>query len=246
MLCKIACESEPASEDIVFALLRSEQQQVIETAKKLLRRQQQDSATRRALQGYLLRHDRNLVIDGLIESIDESYAFRAILSLDQKDVFNRLREKMPKMENDSRQRAQLLKVLLGENPTKALVDELKKEDGISRNLVLYWLAKKTNADAAVEIAELLTSAPRDFFNEGEYTNTYALQHAIEACHVDKSSSSIEALISLLDAKLDRFKVDRKDEEWNRYIAAHLIELTDVSFGVDKAKWQLWYRKSLQK
>jgi hypothetical protein len=29
---------------------------------------------------------------------------------------------------------------------------------------------------------------------------------------------------------------------NKLVAAHLIELTDVSFGTDKSKWEAWLKQ----
>ena len=67
--------------------------------------------------------------------------------------------------------------------------------------------------------------------------------------MEKSRESLEALISLLGA-IDRF--DKHPEEgedrspfgaihvdYDCYVGAKLIELTDISYGTDKAKWEQW-------
>ena len=50
---------------------------------------------------------------------------------------------------------------------------------------------------------------------------------------------------LLDADFDRFDIYTEPGEWPKYVAEKLIELTDVSFGTDKAKWQQWYKNRSQ-
>ncbi len=89
------------------------------------------------------------------------------------------------------------------------------------------------------MCRLLKNAPADFLNEDEFINSRSVEHALDACSIKDSLTSATCLISLLDSDLGRFYVCESSENINRLVAAHLIEVTDVSFGEDKLKWGKW-------
>jgi len=214
---------------------------VIKLAKQILKQPGEGSWMRRQAQGYLYPHDRALVIESFIESLDEWYAMKILLQLKPEDVSGPLEAKLPQLEGEARTKGRVLKILLGDNPTAALLKELHKPDCPSRNKVLYWLAQRTNPTVADEMARLLKEAPRDFFNEGELTNSRAVEHAIDACCIEESLDSVRHLISLLDNDFGRFDLDLSYSRFEVRVAERLIELTDVSFGTDKAKWEAWLK-----
>lgn len=248
-LCEVASGNTGASADVLLALLATDHPKVIELAKKRLQTTSRDSYDRRALQAYLFRHDRELAIDDLIGSIDEAYAFRALRSLGKADVLPRLEAKSPKLDGKGRQNARLLKLLLSEDPRAALLNELDRKDGIHPSVVFYWLADYADGASAKRVAELLRTAPKSYFESDGWIPISAIENAIDACAVEKSRESLEALISLLGA-IDRFDEHPEEGEdqspfgaiyvdYDCYVGAKLIELTDVSYGTDKAKWEQW-------
>ncbi len=103
-------------------------------------------------------------------------------------------------------------------------------------------ARRKDAKVAQQVSRLLKDAPDDFFDESEFTNTHAVGHAIDVCSIDESPVAVRKLISLLDGDLGRFDVYATSAEFDRLVAAHLIELTDVSFGTDKSKWEAWFEQ----
>lgn len=201
---------------------------------------QADSSIRRASQAFLMRHNRELAINSLIESLDQWYALHALLTLDRGSVLGPLQAKLPQLTGEASRNGRILVLLLSEDPAAALLDSLAAEDCPSRSTVLYWLAARTNDTVARRVAHLLRSAPVEFFNAGEFINTQAVEHAIDACSLDGSLIAVGQLISLLDSHLGRFDVYATDDAFNKLVAARLIELTDVSFGVDKSKWEDWF------
>ncbi len=248
-LCEVASGTAGGSGEVLLALLATDHPKVVELAKRSLRKTRRDSHDRRALQAYLLRYDRELVIDDLIESIDEAYAFRALRSLGKADVLARLDAGSQTLSEKGRESARLLKLLFADDPRAALLSELDREDGINPTLVLYWLTDYADGASAQRVAELLRTAPKKYFEADGLGALLSIRRAIDACAVEDSHESLAALISLLGA-IDRF--DERPEEgegrsrlsaisidYDCYVAAKLIELTDVSFGTDKAKWEQW-------
>ena len=86
---------------------------------------------------------------------------------------------------------------------------------------------------------MLKNAPDDYWKKS--LAPFPLESALKALGQQGSREAFAALIELLAEKLDRFGdsefIDR--DGWRRIIAAHLIELSGESFGIDAKKWQTW-------
>lgn len=227
---------------LLRSLMVTDHPKVIELATKMVHRSGIDSNILRNLQYFLYRHDRALSINSLIDSVNEWYAFQLLLKLGKKEVLAPLDARLSHLNGDARKEAQILKILLTDDSPETLLKEVHKADCQGRNTKLYWLARRKNEKVAQQVSRLLKDSPKDFFKEGEISNTNAVQHAINACSVENSLVAVRELISLLDSNLGRFDVYTKSAEFNNLVAAHLIELTDVSFGTDKSKWEAWFKK----
>ena len=75
----------------------------------------------------------------------------------------------------------------------------------------------------------------------EGRTTSAVKHALEAIARTKSPAAVAALIDLLPVDLTRFGTYKDREGFRRGIAAHLIDLTGESFGVNVDAWRDWQR-----
>lgn len=253
-LAKIAMEPGFAenhlASQVLSPLLQCDLPVVQQTARSLIDATTMEDRIHRSLIGYFFSRNQELVVEKLVDSIDEHFAFQGLLLLAKNDrdlVLKHLRARVDKMDSKTRATARILEVLLQkENRNQSLIDTLNEDPTVSRNHILYWLAKDPTPEIASEVAEILYDCPASFFSETEFINTKAVEHAINACTVPNSDESIRSLIMLLDADFDRFDIYTEPGEWPKYVAEKLIELTDVSFGTDKAKWKQWYRNRSQK
>lgn len=193
--------------------------------------------------------DPTLVTKKLVGLINEHFAFQGLLQVAKDDrelVLKQIRAAYDDMDASTKGNARVLEVLLQPKERgQSLIDVMKEDQIVNRNHVLYWLSQDPTPDVAVQIAELLRTCPADFLNDTEFINTQAVEHAINASSVPNSERSIKSLISLLDADFDRFEIYTEPGEWPKYVAEKLIEVTDVSFGTDKSKWQQWHDRRQQ-
>ena len=250
-LCEFAVENTDNNWKVLTALLTTKDPRVIEFARNNLRKTKRRSDARRAFQALLLPSDRQIVIDDLIESIDQTYAFDALRSLPRAEVLPRLDAQFPQLDKEARENVRLLKLLFSDDPQSALLNELDRKNGINPNFVLYYLPKYADETTVRRVAALLRTAPKKYFEADGLSGLVAIPRAIDLCAMENSHESLETLISLLGA-IDRFDELPKNGDklsipvdYDNYVAAKLIELTGISFGTDKAKWEQWLAEQVR-
>jgi hypothetical protein len=144
-------------------------------------------------------------------------------------------------------------VLGQKDPTPALLALLANPEWTDKNLVLFELARLADPRAVATVARVLRDSPKNYFSvdpQPQHHNTTAIEHGLDAIAHTGTAEARRELIGLLGVDLARFGsyVDRAGFQigsyvdragFQRIVAAHLIELTGESFGVDADAWRKW-------
>jgi hypothetical protein len=99
----------------------------------------------------------------------------------------------------------------------------------------------SNKKIAKEFFAILKSSPNNFLNQNNFDNYLAIEHALEAIKDEKTSCAIYCLIQVLDVDFNRFRISKDLGNIKNVVAKHLIDLTDISFGLNKSEWEKWFK-----
>ncbi len=105
---------------LLLAVVPTERPQVIELCKEIVRRREHTRYLRH-MRYFLLRHDRTLAIDSMLESLGGClFAFEVLRRLDRDDVLARLEVVYPHLYGEARRKADALRLLLSDDPAATL------------------------------------------------------------------------------------------------------------------------------
>ena len=232
---------EPAS-DVLYNLCSAR----LLPIKDLLRMEEglSDRNSRRTLMIQLLRHNHPEVGRLFAKDLADSTTYREFRDRASTETVETLRPLIPDLTGKAQRNARILVLLKHRDPVPELLALLDDTDWKDKNLVLWELVRLNDRRAVVPVAQKLSNAPADYFNaDAELEATFAVRHALDVVAQRESPDSVSALIALLSVDLSRFGSYIDREGFQRIVAAHLIELTGESFGVDAEAWRQWHAKS---
>ncbi len=199
---------------------------------------------RRSLLTQLLRNKHRAAAERFVHDLEDGFVYMTFRDGSSPEAIAALRPLISAMTGESKNHAQMLVTLSAPDPVPAVIALLEDASWKDKNLALYELARLHDARAVLPVARVLRSAPAGYFNvaselNGHMTATIAVQHGLEAIAEARTGAAIDQLIELLTVDLTRFGgyIDRAG--FQRIVAAHLIELTGESFGVDAEAWKAW-------
>ena len=151
-----------------------------------------------------------------------------------------LEKALPKVKSIGKRNEIRMALCLSEkDPVPALIGLINDPTFTNKNFIFYELAPFKDPRIVAPTLKILKNAPDDYWKKS--LAPFPLESALKALGQQGSREAFAALIELLPEKLDRFGdsefIDR--DGWRRIIAAHLIELSGESFGIDAKKWQTW-------
>jgi hypothetical protein len=195
-----------------------------------------DVESRRLILIQLLRNKHPAAATRFVHELENDRIYMTFRKNSSSGVIAALRPLIPEMTGQSRENAQMLVTLNAPDPVPALIALLEDAAWKGKNLAMFELARLRDPRAVMPVSRILRSASRDYFDA-----PIAVEHALEAITNARTAESIDQLIELLPVDLARFGkyIDRAGLQ--RIVAAHLIELTGESFGVDEPAWRAWRR-----
>jgi hypothetical protein len=207
-------------------------------AKDLLRLEAvaKDAGPRRAIMRALLRLKHPAAADHFLNEFDDAFVYMDFRDTSSPEVLKALAPQVPQLTGRAKSHAEMLLVLGAPDPVPTLLDLLNDSNYTDKNLVMFELARLADDRAVKPVASILREAPRDYFGTAA---PYAIQRALKAIAKPNTRDSVRELDELLGTDLARFGgyIDR--EGFQRTVAAHLIEMTGESFGVDQTSWREW-------
>lgn len=120
-----------------------------------------------------------------------------------------------------------------------LLDDPKWPD---RFTIVWELGERKDPRIPEALLRALRRARDGFFaSDSEIKTGCAITNCIEGIANNGGDPAISELIGLLSAQFGRAKAEYLDDAaLHRIVAAHLINLTGESFGVDAAAWKKWF------
>ncbi|WP_298869425.1 hypothetical protein [uncultured Gimesia sp.] len=224
-----------------------------------------NGSSRRAILRALLRLKDPAVTERFLGDFENGFVYMDFRDLSSPEVLASLSPLLPKLTGESKSNVQMLLVLGEKDPVPALIALLNDRKYPDKNLVLFELARIADDRAIKPVARILREADKDYFkidftlvikgiapkqtsesfSAPILTNANAsytgIRHALEALAKTHKRSAVQELIDLLGVDLGRFGGDTDKAGFQRIIAAHLIEMTGESFGVDQIGWRKWER-----
>ncbi|HXT60113.1 MAG TPA: hypothetical protein VN699_15850 [Pirellulales bacterium] len=156
------------------------------------------------------------------------------------EVLAAIRSHLDELRDGGLNHARMLLALGEKDPAKAVIAMLDEPTWKDKSLALYELSRLRDARVVGPVARLLCEAADDYLNaDSELTATQAVEYALAAIAGAGTKESLHALVDLLRVDLSRFGAYIDREGFRRIIAAHLIELTGESFGLDADAWRNW-------
>jgi hypothetical protein len=241
--CALKNEGEPQglfSEPSVTALLCHSSMKL--PAKDLLRLEAvtKDQGTKRIILRALLRLKHPAAAERFLADLKEGFVYMDFRDLSSREVLAALKPKASQLTGETKSHVELLLILGEEDPVPALLSLLNDAKFPDKNLLLFELARIADSRAVSPVARVLREAPKDYFgNDSELSVTAGIEHALEALAKTRTRDAVRELIELVGVDLGRFGGYIDQAGLQRIIAAHLIEITGESFGVDQAGWRTW-------
>lgn len=220
---------------------------------------------RLAILSQLLRHKHRAAVDEFVGDMKDGFCYLAMRRHLSPEVVRALEAHLPTLSGRAKYHAEVLVMLSRKDPVPALLKRLDEPSWVDKNLVLFELARLADPRVIAPVARILRTASPDFFHvdsqriaeeAGEPGGaeavdadvaksvrkrmaTDSVKHALEAIAHSKTPEAIRTLIELLPVDLARFGTYIDREGFRNGIAAHLIDLTGESFGVDSTAWRNW-------
>lgn len=199
-----------------------------------------DQATRRIILRALLRLKNPAAAERFIEDLKDGFAYMDFRDLSSPEVLAALKPQLSLLTGETKSHVQVLLVLGEKDPVPALLALLNDPKFPNKNLPMFELARIADPRAVSPVARVLREAPKEYFgDDSELSVTAGIEHALETLAKTRTRDAVRELIELIGVDLGRFGGYIDQAGLQRIIAAHLIEITGESFGVDKAGWRTW-------
>jgi hypothetical protein len=226
------------AEDVVEVLCGNKEPLSIE---ELLRLEAsvKEERPRRVLLAEMLRHEHPRGIERFLGELESGFVYMDLRDHLSAEVLAAARDALPRLSGQAKVHAEMLLVLSEQNPVPRLLKLLDEPAWKDKNLVTFELARFCDPRAVPVVARVLRTAPKNHFAREESFADSAVEHGLEAIARTGTSEAIRELISLLEVDLARFGTYTDRAGLTREVAAHLIELTGESFGVDAKAWRAW-------
>ncbi len=200
----------------------------------------EDSGIQRRLFQALLRLESLEAVKLYLASDEDDHYYGDLESALTPKIKKELEKALPKVKSIGKRNEIRMALCLSEkDPVPALIGLINDPTFTNKNFIFYELAPFKDPRIVAPTLKMLKNAPDDYWKKS--LAPFPLTSALEALGQQGSREAFAALIELLPEKLDRFGdsdfIDR--DGWRRIIAAHLIELSGESFGIDAKKWQTW-------
>tara|TARA_R110002111_G_scaffold262878_1_gene342626 strand:+ start:12962 stop:15289 length:2328 start_codon:yes stop_codon:yes gene_type:complete len=212
-----------------------------------------NGSSRRAILRALLRLKDPAVAERFLGDFENGFVYMDFRDLSSPEVLASLSPLLPRLTGKSRSNVQMLLVLGQKDPVPALIALLNDRKYPDKNLVMFELARIADDRAIKPVARILRDAHKDYFkidstlvDKGSSpvrtnTSSTGIQHALETLARTRNRIAVQELIDLLGVDLGRFGGYTDQAGFQRIVAAHLIEMTGESFGVDQIGWREWER-----
>jgi hypothetical protein len=240
-LLKLALTDRRASSRIIPLVCGLETPPTIEELLQL-EEVSEESSDRRQILSAILDSKAPKGLDRFLDDFVSGFVYMDLRAHLRPEVLAQLRPLVDKAEGKSKTQIQTLLILGERDPIPGLIACLEDPEWTDKNLVLFELARLADPRAVPVIGKILRTSPGNFFQQNldpAFQATNAIEHGLNAMARTGTAEAIQELILLLQVDLARFGsyIDRAGLQ--RIVAAHLIELTGESFGVDFAGWQKW-------
>jgi hypothetical protein len=241
-LIEFALSTDAAASDVLHeicdsrTLLSTDELSRLETAAKDLRE-------RRAVLGQLLRHKHPAAVARFAKDLDDSFVYMTVRDRLSPPIVEALKSQIGALTGKQRTHAQMLIILGEKDPVPSVIGLLDDPQWQDKNLALFELARLRDRRCVAPVARILREAAKDYFRDTEgLLPAIGIEHGLEVIAGAGSKEAVSELIGLLSVDLGRFGgyIDR--EGYRRIIAAHLIELTGESFGLDADAWRRWWNQ----
>jgi|GEM_PF-1440088 len=199
-----------------------------------------DSGTRRTILSKILMAEHPRGVDRFFGDLKDGFVYMDIRDRSSPEVICSVRPAVAKLRGEAQNHARLLLLFSEKDPVPALLALLADPKWTARNMVLYELARLGDPRAVPVVGRILREAPKDYFaSDVEPHPSSAVQNGLNAITRTGTTEAIQVLIELLNVDLSRFGGYDDRLGYQRMVAAHLIELTGESFGVDSGAWRKW-------
>lgn len=203
----------------------------------------QSSAVHRTVLKHCLIQKLPEVVKHFADDLNDSFVYMQFRDRLSPEVVKGLTEHLPEMKGKAFVHSRTLIALGQQDPVEELLKLLDDPKWQDKNIVFFELSRLADPRAVEPVFRFLCDAPPSAVeDDGGLSPTSTVRNAIKAIAHTGTSEAIHALIELLPVDLARFGGYRKREEWPLMVAAHLIELTGESFGVDVDKWRKWQKQ----
>lgn len=201
-----------------------------------------DSRTRRKILAGILRINTPRGVDRFFPDLESNFVYMDLRRHLSTELIQQLQPLVGRSKGDTKTHLHMLKVLAQKDSIPELLSLLSDQKWTDKSLVLFELARLSDARAVPVIARTLRESPKDFFGvheDSQLRSVGAIENGLKAIANTGTSEAIQELVGLLKVDLGRFGTYIDRAGFQRIVASHLIELTGESFGVDAEAWQRW-------
>ncbi len=195
-----------------------------------------DNSIRRSILQALLRLKDPAVAERFMKDMEDGFAYMDVRDLSSPEVLAAMKPKLEQLSGNAKSHVRMLLVLGDKDPVPEVVALLDDPTFPDKNLAMFELKRLGDSRAVAPVTKILREAPKGYFGDNAAS---AIESALETIANANTRDAVRELIALLSVDLGRFGdyIDRAG--WQRVTAAHLIEMTGESFGIDQAGWQSW-------
>ena len=200
----------------------------------------EDEGTRRQILRALLRLKHPAAAERFLKDLKGGFAYMDFRDSSSPEVLAALKPQLSNVTGETKSHVQMLLVLGEQDPVPPLLALLNDPKFRDKNLVMFELARIADPRAVSPVARVLRNEPDGYFKtDSTLATTTSIEHALKVLANTRNREAVKELIELIGADLGRFGgyIDRAGLQ--RIVAAHLIEITGESFGVDQAGWHAW-------
>ncbi len=161
------------------------------------------------------------------------------------EIARALAKELETLKGEALTVARVLLACQDEDPSGTLVKLLEDPAWTGKAYVVWALQDFKDPKALAPLARTLRQVKRGVFKaDSELVVGQAIINCLDAIAAIGSDAAISELISLLGVSFGREKEDyMNDAGVRRIVAAHLINLTGESFGIDEKAWRKWFNSS---